>query len=203
MNISKGFEEIWQFPNCIGALDGRHIKFRPPVSAGSYYYNYKGDHSIVLLAMPDAKYKILYCNVGINGRVSDGGVFRESGLSKALLNNSLNLPLNKALPGRMEKVPYVIIADDAFPLSYRIMKPFPSRGLTYEQKVFNYRFSRARRIIESTFGILANKFRVLLNAINLNPCKVEIITLSCVVLHNYLATENWKGYTEKNEGDFT
>ncbi|XP_030758023.1 uncharacterized protein LOC115883754 [Sitophilus oryzae] len=146
--------------------------------------------------MADAKYKFIYCNVGVNGRTSDCGVFRESGLFKAMSSGNLLFPLNRPLPGRMLEVPYVIVADDAFPLSARIMKPFPCRGLTYEQKVFNYRLSRARRIIESAFGILANRFKILLNPINLNAEKVEIITLACVALHNYLATENWKNYTE-------
>ncbi|KAK5648232.1 hypothetical protein RI129_003124 [Pyrocoelia pectoralis] len=126
--IAEEFETSWQFPNCIGALDGRHIKFRAPISAGSYYYNYKGDHFIVLLAMADAKYKIIYCNVGANGRTSDGGVFRESGLFKAMSSGYLLFPQNRPLSGRVLEVPYVIVVDDAFPLSSRIMKPFPCRG---------------------------------------------------------------------------
>lgn len=187
---------MWNIPNCIGALDGKHIMFRPPISAGSYYYNYKGSHSIVLLAMCDANYKFTYYNVGVNGRISDGGVFRESNLNKALTNNTLNLPPNKALPGRTIKMPHVIVADDAFPVTGHIMKPYPNRGLSHSQKIFNYRLSRARRMIESSFGILANRFRVLLNPINLKPDKVEKITLACLALHNFLATENWKSYTE-------
>lgn len=149
--------------------------------------------------MCDAAYRFTYYNVGINGRISDGGVFRESSLSSALAHNTLNLPRNQALPGRVKKVPFVIVADDAFPITTRIMKPFPNRGLSNSQKVFNYRLSRARRMIESSFGILANRFRVLLNPISLHPDKVEKITLACVALHNFLATENWKAYTEISE----
>lgn len=135
--IAQQFEEIWQFPNCLGALDGRHIKFRPPTSAGSYYYNYKGDHSIVLLGMVDAKYRFTYFNVGVNGRVSDGGVFRECGLSKALSSNMLKFPSDRVLPGQITKSPYVIVADEAFPLSTTIMKltedsPKSKRSLTID-----------------------------------------------------------------------
>lgn len=45
-------------------------------------------------------------------------------------------------------------------------------------------------MVESAFGILANRFRVLLNSINLSAEKVQIITQCCVVLHNFLIAEN-------------
>ncbi|KAB0805427.1 hypothetical protein PPYR_02397 [Photinus pyralis] len=197
--IADDFNNLWQFPHCIGALDGRHITFRAPISAGSYYYNYKGSNSIVLLGLADANYKFIYINIGVNGRISDGGVFNNSKLSKALQDNTLNLPQPKLLPGMEHPMPYVIVADDAFPLATNLMKPYPERGLTKECRIFNYRLSRARRIIENAFGILVNRFRVLLNPINLIPEKVELITLTCVLLHNFLATENSQSYIEIDE----
>lgn len=194
---------MWQFPHCLGALDGRHITFRPPRSDGSYYYNYKGDHSIVLLAVADANYKFRYVNVGCNGRVSDGGVFRESKLKEACETNILNFPPMTPLPGRNIEVPFVFVADDAFPLSNNIMKPYPNRNLSISERIFNYRLSRARRVVENAFGILANRFRVLLNPICLRPSKVEKITLACVALHNFLATENKDYSGSQNEIDGT
>ncbi|KAK4877281.1 hypothetical protein RN001_009787 [Aquatica leii] len=76
--IAEDFNDMWQFPHCIGALDGRHITFRAPISCGSYYYNYKGCNSIVLLGLADAHYKFIYVNIGVNGRISDGGVFNNT-----------------------------------------------------------------------------------------------------------------------------
>lgn len=90
------------------------------------------------------------------------------------------------MPGQQYKVPYVIIADDAFALTNRLMKPYFERGLSDEQNIFNYRLSRARRCIENIFGILTNRFRVILNPIRLSVQKLELITMTGVILHNYL-----------------
>jgi hypothetical protein len=81
-----------------------------------------------------------------------------------------------------------------FVLTDRIMKPYPKRGQTHTCRIFNYRLSTARQIVENAFGILANRFRVLLYPINLSPQKVEVITLCCVVLHNFLVTKNKIAY---------
>nr|CAI5842494.1 unnamed protein product [Callosobruchus analis] len=201
--IADDYWNLWQFPHCLGALDGKHIAFRAPISDGSFYYNYKGGHSIVLLGLVDARYRFIYVNIGVNGRHSDGGVFSRSNLAYAIQNNTAHFSPPATLPGLQAEVPYVIIADEAFPLMKNLMKPYPGRELSPEAKIFNYRLSRARRMVESAFGILANRFRILLNPINLNAEKVESLTLTCVLLHNLLASENAAVYTDMGEGSTT
>lgn len=189
LNIAQQFENLWNMPNVLGALDGKHIVIKAPTKDGSAYFNYKGQHSIVLLALVDANYKFLYIHVGTNGRVSDSGVYWESDLSRAIEHKLLNFPEDRPLPGRQKSIPFVIVADSAFVLSPNIMKPYPEKGITREQRIYNYRLSRARRVVENAFGILANRFRILLNTIPICPEKAKVITQTCCVLHNFLGKE--------------
>ena len=162
---------------------------QPPANSGSYFYNYKGQFSIVLLALVDANYKFLMIDVGCNGRISDGGVFKNSSFGKAFNAGRLELPPPIPLPGREKLVPFVIVADDAFPLKENLMKPYSRCSLNRPMRTFNYRLSRARRIVENAFGILANRFRLFMTPIALDPGKVEKIVIAACCLHNFLRQE--------------
>lgn len=184
-------------------MDGKHVMVEAPNFSGSEYYNYKGYFSIVLFAIVDANYKFMYANVGCQGRISDGGVFKSTAFRKLMETSSLNIPLEKALPGRMKPIPYVIVADDAFPLSPNIMKPYSGhQEKGSRQRIFNYRLSRARRIVENVFGILASVFRVLRKPILLQPEKADKIVLACVHLHNYLRASTTSKGTYNPPGTF-
>ncbi|XP_036321252.1 protein ALP1-like [Rhagoletis pomonella] len=161
-----------------------------PTRCGSTYFNYKGTHSIVLMAIADAEYKFVYIDVGCNGRVSDGGVFGKSTFQHALNMNSLGLPSSRPLEGRELNVPYVLVADDAFRMQKHLLKPYPGRNLSAGQRIFNYRLSRARRIVENVFGIMAKRFQVFSRPIRLNPTKTTKVTMACCALHNFLITKS-------------
>lgn len=75
LNIAKEFQDRWQFPNCLGAGDGKHIRLLCPSNSGSEYYNYKGYYSLVLMAFVGPEYQFLFVDVGCQGSISDGGVF--------------------------------------------------------------------------------------------------------------------------------
>lgn len=183
--IQSGFAERWNFPNVIGALDGKHVNIKCPPKSGSDYYNYKGKNSIVLMALVDDKYCFTYVDVGSKGRFSDGGIFRNSSLYEALTNKTLNIPENS-----------IIVADDAFPLTTQIMKPYKKRNLSIPERIFNYRLSRARRIVENAFGILTARFRVFEKDISLSlkSRKVNKVILAACSLHNWLRKTNAQNY---------
>lgn len=195
------FNNKWNFPNCFGALDGKHVVMCAPPNSGSMYFNYKGTHSIVLMALADANYKIIYMDAGCKGRISDGGVFNQCTLSAALARNTLNIPPARPLTENGPPVPHVIVADDAFALRPYIMKPYPLRNLSGPQRIYNYRLSRARRVVENLFGIMSARFRVLLKPINLDEKKTTQIVLAISALHNFLLTEADARYATPSDFD--
>ena len=141
--------------------------------------------------MVDANYKFIYVDVGAAGRA---GVFADSALQKALTINSLDLPDAVALQGISTKISHHVVGDDAFPLNARLMKPYPYRNLEKEKRIFNYRLSQARRVVENAFGILAHRWRVFLTTIKLSPEKVTDIILAACCLHNLMVEKNKASY---------
>lgn len=66
------------------------------------------------------------------------------------------------------------------------MKPFSNKTLDENEAIFNYRLSRARRMIENTFGIVAAKWRIFRVPIKANVDMADDIVSACVCLHNWL-----------------
>lgn len=212
--VAQGFDYKWDFPHCVGAIDGKHVRIRCPANSGSSFYNYKGYFSITLLAMCDAEYKFIYTDVGAHGREGDSGIFASSDLNDGLSKNSLNLPPPELMPFSDRVMPYVIVGDEAFPLMQNLMRPYPGRGsgnLPLSSMIFNYRFdyellfcskqdrsidfvlsrlSRARRVIENAFGILAARWEIFQHEMKATPESVALYTNACLVLHNMLITRN-------------
>ena len=185
--VALDFQEKWNLPHCIGALDGKHVAIKCPPKSGSVYYNYKGFFSIVLMALVDATYQFLHVEVGANGGNSDGGVFNMTDLKEALETDKLGLPPPEPLPNYGDKdVPYFIIGDEAFPLRNWLMKPIPQRNMSRHQRIYNYRLSRGRRVVENAFGLLASRFRCLLTTLPQSPEKVAKFVLTCCCLHNLI-----------------
>jgi hypothetical protein len=87
--IAEGFYKQWQFPNCLGALDGKHVAIEKPPHSGSLYYNYKNFFNIVMLALVNSNYEFIMVDVGTNGRRSNGGVLGNSKFGQLLNKNSL------------------------------------------------------------------------------------------------------------------
>ena len=164
------FRKMWNFPHCVAALDGKHCSLRCPPKTGSLHFNWKHSFSIVLLAAVDATYRFLWVDIGRSGGCSDSGLFRSTALGRKVMDTKqkeppANLPANRRIKGshNPNAMPYVFVGDEAFPLVNHVMRPYSGRkgNLSAKKIVFNYRLSRARRLVESAFGILASRNRVL------------------------------------------
>lgn len=175
---------------------------------GSEHYNYKHGHSVILFAVSDAKYKFIVVDVGARGRESDGGVFDRSEFGQLFHNHQLQLPPAAYNDEMHCHLPYVFVGDDAFPLDTHLLKPFPDTpGYKPEEIVFNYRLSRARRVVENSFGILAARFRIFRSNIIGSETLVQNIILATTALHNLHLTRedsvppNQKVYLPPGFGD--
>ena len=99
LNIEEGFNGTWDFPHCIGAIDGKHVVIQSPANFGSAFFNYKKLFSIVLLAVCDANYNFTMIDVRCPGQFSDGGVFSNFKIGQRSENGEFNFPTPCSLPG--------------------------------------------------------------------------------------------------------
>lgn len=152
-----------------------------------FFFNYKKTYSIILMAACNHRYEFTWVDVGSFGGESDGGIFYRSDFGVSLETGTFPMPRQYTnLPGSSIRAPFFYIGDDAFALRPDFIKPYADRNLSDEQKIFNYRISRARNCIECAFGILVSRWKILNGRIGIHPEEIDKIVLACVCLHNYL-----------------
>ncbi|CAL1300128.1 unnamed protein product [Larinioides sclopetarius] len=91
-SVASGFEQTANFPHCIGAVDGKHVRLVNPIESGSMYYNYKDYYSIALMGIADSKYRFVFVHIGSYGKDCDSSIFKETQLWKSIESSSKNLP---------------------------------------------------------------------------------------------------------------
>lgn len=195
--IANDFFKRANFPHCIGACDGKHIRITAPANSGSMCYNYKGFFSLVLMAICDSNYKFVLIDVGAYGKFGDSAIFQNSNFYKIIQENRLNIPDPSTIsPNCTTCLPFVFVGDEAFALSTSMMRPYARNDLNVTKKKYNYRHCRARRYAECTFGILANKWRIFHRPINVNIDLVNYIIKSACVLHNFVRDRDGFSYDD-------
>ncbi|KAH6938216.1 hypothetical protein HPB50_007802 [Hyalomma asiaticum] len=181
--IAAGFSSRWQFPNCLGAVDGKHVQIKCPRNAGSLHFSYKLCNR-----------KLHYCcyrviDVGAPGSFSDGGILKDSPIGQRLHQGKLDLTGAAVLPGSDKVCPHVFVDDEAFQLRPDFMRPLPGSRTAPEEVVFKDRLSRARRCAENAFGILVSRWRIYERQINFEPDHVDFIVKATCVLQNFLSSD--------------
>lgn len=87
--------------------------------------------------------------------------------------------------------PFIFLGDEAFPILENLLKPYPRAQSLHDRTkaIFNYRLSRARRIVENAFGLLTQSFRIFTTPIHLEVHLIEdLITVACII-HNLIIEE--------------
>ena len=188
--ISEDVWNLWGFLLCLGANDGKHCIINCPPNSGSTFYNYKGTFSLVLMAVADASYIFKYVDVGDYARQSDSSVVSNTKFGEMLNKGNLNLPQDECLPNMLTKARHCFIGDEAFPLKDTLQRPYPGKNLPEKLCIYNYRLSRARRVVENAFGILSSRWRFLRSPIQTQPEKAAKSVLAAIALHNWLKKHN-------------
>lgn len=160
---------------------------RAPPNSGSECFNYKGFFNIILLVIASSDYKFLWADVTGKGAASDAQIYSYSDLKYGLENSTImGWPRPDPLPNDTQDVPYFIVGDDVFSLRTFLMKPFSARNLTGEDRIYNYGLSRARRVVENAFGIMVNRFQIMLTTMQHHAETVRLIVKACILLHNLM-----------------
>ena len=185
LNKSAGFEDTWNFLLCIGAIDGKHVSIECPKMTGTYFYNYKGFCSIVLLAICDSNYCFTLFDLGHYGSDNDSGGLVKSKIGGMIEARELDIPAHSTyMTCDFDPLPYFLVGDEIFSLKTWFMRPYPGK-LTKKQRIFDYRLSRARRTIENAFGILCTRWRMFYTPVRAKVENVENYVLACLSLHSY------------------
>nr|XP_032510778.1 uncharacterized protein LOC116765451 [Danaus plexippus plexippus]XP_032510779.1 uncharacterized protein LOC116765451 [Danaus plexippus plexippus]XP_032510781.1 uncharacterized protein LOC116765452 [Danaus plexippus plexippus]XP_032510782.1 uncharacterized protein LOC116765452 [Danaus plexippus plexippus] len=183
LNIESGFSR--KYPHCVGCIDGKHVVIQCPINSGTE--KYKGTYSFVLLALVDSNYCFIFADIGAQDRISDGGIFQNSVLWEKISTGTINLPPDSPLSDGQCNMPHVFLGDGAFALSKHVMIPFPGNHVMGSlQRTFNMRLSSARVVVENVFGLLTTVFRIFKKPMEIKKDKAKLITMTCILLHNFL-----------------
>ena len=98
LDLANETQERWQLPNPFSAADWKHIALYHLHDSGAKFYDYEGFYSIVLMSFEEYDYIFIYADVGCQGRISDGGLYRNFSFAKSLFALWLKISPSRPLP---------------------------------------------------------------------------------------------------------
>ncbi len=178
--IGDGFAHLAgsaAFKNAVGSIDGCQVRIKPPSTDAQCYLNRKLFYSIQLQAVCDHRGKFLDIFVGYPGSVHDSRVLKNS----PLFCQKLYPPEN-----------FWILGDGGYPcISHPItlITPYREPVTSPTQAQFNHHHSKARSIIERSFGIMKSRWRsIFFKALEVKPNFAPAVIACCTILHNICLT---------------
>ena len=181
--FAQEFLAIHQIPYVVGAVDGSHIPIVAPQLHAADYYNRKGFHSVLLQGVVSSKCVFWDFDIGWAGSMHDANLWARSEIGQF------------CEAGRL--APYALVGDAAYPCRPWMLAPYKGHkdGLSRQEYHWNYIQSSTRMCIERAFGMLKERWRILLKRIDVHLRNVPDLVSTCLVLHNLciiFGDEFWK-----------
>lgn len=162
------FEEIANFLQVFGLIDWTHIPIKGPSKDREDYYNRKRFYSVVTQAVVDANGKCLDVSVGCPGSIHDARVYRYSELFERIERGEILTQPSRRIGGY--NTPPLLLGDSAYPLSKKLLKPYPENAVTgAPERRFNLSRCRTRVKVKQGFGELQGRRRCLSKRLGENP----------------------------------
>ena len=128
---------MWNFPNYLGAIDGKHIIIQACAKSGSHFCNYKDSFSIILLAACNDDYEFMLIDIGEAGRHSDRGVFSNRNFSYTIIDYFLGFSEPENFNGIDFILPLVFVGYDTFRMTTNLVKPYSALHLHLKKLITN------------------------------------------------------------------
>ena len=158
------------FNNSVGAIDGCHVRIKPPQLHRLDYLNYKGFYSINMQAICDSEGRFLDIFVGYPGSVHDSRILKNSPFY---------------LAGQYPPTGYFLLGGGFYPCLDSPISPYKEPAIGAVQGRFNFCQSRARSIVERSFGIMKTRWRfTLFKALEVRPTFAPLVIATCAFMHN-------------------
>ncbi|KAL8460816.1 hypothetical protein ACS0TY_032355 [Phlomoides rotata] len=173
-----------KFKGCLGALDGTHVEVHVPTGDKGRYRNRKGQISVNVLGVVDTNMKFVYVLTGWEGSAADSRVLRDA------INRTSGL-----------KVPRgnYYLCDNGYPNCEGFLTPY--KGIRYHlsewtsrspqnpREFFNMKHTRARNVVERTFGLLKMRWGILRSPSWYSVKTANQIIMACCFIHNFIRME--------------
>ncbi|CAH2000279.1 unnamed protein product [Acanthoscelides obtectus] len=184
-NAKNKWQEKFNFPSAIGAIDSTDIPIMKPFIHADEYVNRKNFASINIQATCNSNEEFISVDVSWPGFVLDSRIWKNSDLYNVM---------------KLNRASAVLLGVSRYGIAPLLMTPFRIAE-TAEQRSYNRLFTRERVIIERCFGQLKQRFPILHNKIRFDTEKVSSLVMSCFILHNVAKHLNDEDFAVDIPGD--